>query len=73
MSKKETKKDNLNQAMYEMFGVGKAPEAESADEAGSVEVAQSAFAVEAPATAYTGEIVAVPVTYLAPALCWKVS
>ena len=58
MSKKETKKDNLNQAMYEMFGVGKAPE--TAEETGSMEVAQSAYAVESPDTTYTGEIVVAP-------------
>ena len=68
MSKKESKKENLNQAMYEMFGVGKAPEAEPVEEVGAVEASQSAFAVEAPDTTYTGEIVAIPVTYLAPGI-----
>ena len=42
MSKKETKKDNLNQAMYEMFGVGKAPEAEPAEEVKPAEEAKPA-------------------------------
>jgi cytoskeletal protein CcmA (bactofilin family) len=68
MSKKESKKDNLNQAMYEMFGVGKAPEAEPAEEVKPVETSPSSFAVEAPDTTYTGELVAVPVTYLAPGI-----
>ena len=66
MSKKESKKDNLNQAMYEMFGVGKAPEAEApkAAPAEAPKAAPAAKPVEAPKAAPVAENI--PVTYLAP-------
>ena len=66
MSKKESKKDNLNQAMYEMFGVGKAPETEApkAAPAEAPKAAPAAKPVEAPKAAPVAE--SIPVTYLAP-------